>query len=67
MQRFKKDVETASNGTLVIEVFDNQQLGGAQENVTQTRGRARSDCTSVSTIRKPYFPIESIGRMPTAL
>ena len=37
MQRFKKDVETASNGTLVIEVFDNQQLGGAQENVTQTR------------------------------
>ena len=37
MQRFKKDVETASNGALVIEVFDNSQLGGAQENVTQTR------------------------------
>jgi len=37
MQRFKKDVEAASKGALVIEVFDNQQLGGAQENVTQTR------------------------------
>ncbi len=37
MQRFKKEVETASSGSLVIEVFDNQQLGGAQENVTQTR------------------------------
>ncbi|MES2976869.1 MAG: TRAP transporter substrate-binding protein [Pseudomonadota bacterium] len=37
MQRFKKDVEAASKGTVVIEVFDNQQLGGAQENVTQTR------------------------------
>jgi tripartite ATP-independent transporter DctP family solute receptor len=37
MQQFKKDVETASKGSLVIEVFDNMQLGGAQENVTQTR------------------------------
>ena len=37
MQQFKKDVEAASKGTLVIEVFDNMQLGGAQENVTQTR------------------------------
>ncbi len=36
-QRFRKNVETASNGALVIEVFDNQQLGSAQENVTQTR------------------------------
>jgi TRAP-type transport system periplasmic protein len=37
MQQFKKDVEAASKGTLVIEVYDNMQLGGAQENVTQTR------------------------------
>lgn len=37
MQQFKKEVETASKGTLQIEVFDNMQLGGAQENVTQTR------------------------------
>jgi TRAP-type transport system periplasmic protein len=37
MQQFKKDVEAASKGSLVIEVFDNMQLGGAQENVTQTR------------------------------
>jgi TRAP-type transport system periplasmic protein len=37
MQQFKKDVEAASKGTLVVEVFDNMQLGGAQENVTQTR------------------------------
>jgi TRAP-type transport system periplasmic protein len=37
MQQFKKEVDTASKGTLVIEVFDNMQLGGAQENVTQTR------------------------------
>jgi tripartite ATP-independent transporter DctP family solute receptor len=37
MQQFKKDVETASKGTLQIEVFDNMQLGGAAENVSQTR------------------------------
>jgi TRAP-type transport system periplasmic protein len=37
MQQFKKEVDSASKGTLVIEVFDNMQLGGAQENVTQTR------------------------------
>jgi len=37
MQQFKTEVETASKGTLVIEVFDNMQLGGAQENVTQAR------------------------------
>ncbi len=37
MQQFKKDVEAASKGAIVIEVFDNMQLGGAQENVTQTR------------------------------
>ena len=37
MQQFKKDVESASKGSLQIEVFDNMQLGGAQENVTQTR------------------------------
>jgi len=37
MQQFKKEVEATSKGALVIEVFDNQQLGGAQENVTQTR------------------------------
>jgi tripartite ATP-independent transporter DctP family solute receptor len=37
MQQFKKEVDTASKGTLIIDVFDNQQLGGAQENVTQTR------------------------------
>jgi TRAP-type transport system periplasmic protein len=37
MQQFKKDVESASKGTLLIEVFDNMQLGGAAENVSQTR------------------------------
>ncbi len=37
MQQFKKEVDAASKGSLVIEVFDNMQLGGAQENVTQTR------------------------------
>ena len=37
MQQFKKEVESVSKGTLQIEVFDNMQLGGAQENVTQTR------------------------------
>ncbi|HEY6133765.1 MAG TPA: TRAP transporter substrate-binding protein [Rubrivivax sp.] len=37
MQLFKKEVETASKGAVIIEVFDNMQLGGAQENVTQTR------------------------------
>jgi len=37
MQQFKKEVETASKGSLLIEVFDNMQLGGAAENVTQTR------------------------------
>jgi tripartite ATP-independent transporter DctP family solute receptor len=37
MQQFKKDVEAASKGSLLIEVFDNMQLGGAAENVSQTR------------------------------
>lgn len=37
IDQFKADVEKASNGKLVIEVFNNMQLGGAQENVTQTR------------------------------
>ena len=37
INQFKAEVEKASNGKLVIEIFDNMQLGGAQENVTQTR------------------------------
>lgn len=37
MQQFKKEVEAASKGSLQIEIFDNMQLGGAQENVSQTR------------------------------
>ena len=37
MMAFKKEVEEVSKGAIVIEVFDNMQLGGAQENVTQTR------------------------------
>lgn len=34
---FKREVEETSRGAVTIEVFDNMQLGGAQENVTQTR------------------------------
>ncbi len=37
IEQFKKDVEQATGGKLVIETFPNMQLGGAQENVTQTR------------------------------
>ena len=37
IEQFKKDVEAATGGKLVIETFPNMQLGGAQENVTQTR------------------------------
>ena len=37
IDQFKAEVEKASNGKLVIEIFSNMQLGGAQENVTQTR------------------------------
>ena len=37
IDQFKAEVEKASNGKLVIEIFNNMQLGGAQENVTQTR------------------------------
>ena len=44
MQQFKKEVDSASKGTLIIEVFDNQQLGGAQENVTQTRAGTIAMC-----------------------
>jgi tripartite ATP-independent transporter DctP family solute receptor len=40
IEQFKKDVETATQGRLVIETFPNMQLGGAQENVTQTRAGA---------------------------
>lgn len=44
MQMFKKEVDAASKGTLIIDVFDNQQLGGAQENVTQTRSGTIDMC-----------------------
>jgi TRAP-type transport system periplasmic protein len=44
MQQFKKEVDTASKGALIIDVFDNQQLGGAQENVTQTRSGTIDMC-----------------------
>lgn len=37
IDQFKAEVEKASNGKLMIEIFNNMQLGGAQENVTQTR------------------------------
>jgi tripartite ATP-independent transporter DctP family solute receptor len=37
IEAFKKAVEAATNNTLIIETFPNMQLGGAQENVTQTR------------------------------
>jgi tripartite ATP-independent transporter DctP family solute receptor len=37
IEQFKVEVEKASGGKLVIEIFNNMQLGGAQENVTQTR------------------------------
>ena len=37
IHQFKQDVEQASAGKLIVEVFDNMQLGGAQENVSQTR------------------------------
>ena len=37
IEQFKKDVEQATGGKLVIEMFPNMQLGGAAENVSQTR------------------------------
>ncbi len=37
IEQFKKDVEAATKGALIIETFPNMQLGGAQENVSQTR------------------------------
>jgi tripartite ATP-independent transporter DctP family solute receptor len=37
IESFKKAIETATGGQLVIESFPAMQLGGAQENVTQTR------------------------------
>jgi tripartite ATP-independent transporter DctP family solute receptor len=37
IEQFKKGVEAASNNAVIIETFPNMQLGGAQENVTQTR------------------------------
>lgn len=37
IQQFKADVETATDGDLVIEVFPDMQLGGAGENVSQVR------------------------------
>jgi tripartite ATP-independent transporter DctP family solute receptor len=37
VEQFKKDVEAATKGQLIIETFPNMQLGGAQENVSQTR------------------------------
>jgi TRAP-type transport system periplasmic protein len=37
IEQFKKDVEAATGGKLIVEVFPAMQLGGAQENVTQVR------------------------------
>lgn len=37
IQQFKKQVEQQTKGKVVIEVFENMALGGAQENVSQTR------------------------------
>ena len=37
IEQAKKDVEKATNGKLVLEVFPDMQLGGAQENVSQVR------------------------------
>lgn len=37
IEQFKKDVEAATKGKVIIETFPNMQLGGAQENVTQVR------------------------------
>jgi tripartite ATP-independent transporter DctP family solute receptor len=37
IEQFKKDVEAGTGGKVIIETFPNMQLGGAQENVTQTR------------------------------
>jgi tripartite ATP-independent transporter DctP family solute receptor len=37
IEQFKKDVEQATAGKLIVETFPNMQLGGAQENVTQVR------------------------------
>ena len=37
IEQFKKGVEEATKGTVLIETFPNMQLGGAQENVSQTR------------------------------
>jgi tripartite ATP-independent transporter DctP family solute receptor len=37
IEQFKKGVEAATGNAVIIETFPNMQLGGAQENVTQTR------------------------------
>ena len=37
IEQFKKDVEQATGGKVIIEVFPAMQLGGAQENVSQVR------------------------------
>ncbi len=37
VEQFKKEVEASTKGALIIETFPNMQLGGAQENVSQTR------------------------------
>lgn len=37
IEQFKKDVEQATGGKVIVETFPNMQLGGAQENVSQTR------------------------------
>jgi len=37
IEQFKKEVEASTKGALIIETFPNMQLGGAQENVSQTR------------------------------
>ena len=37
IEQAKREIETATKGQVILEVFPDMQLGGAQENVSQTR------------------------------
>jgi tripartite ATP-independent transporter DctP family solute receptor len=58
----KKDIEKATGGRLVLEVFPDMQLGGAQENVTQTRaGTIAMTWVGMAFLARTVIELEAVS------
>ena len=62
MEVFKKEVEAGTNGELVINLFPNMMLGGASENIDQTRsGTIFGTMLSVAYLSRVVPEFEAIS------